>query len=161
MDDRAICDTSPIVALHRIGRLDLIAVAASQVIVPAAVVKELDAREPSDGASAAIRAIGSVRVVADAPVADRVQTYGLGSGEGQVLSQALALAPARAIVDDLAARRCAAALRIPVVGTIGLVVLARRRGVVSTARPLLLALVDAGLRVSPNLIRDVLDELGE
>ena len=40
-----------------------------------------------------------------------------------------------AVIDDLAARRCAAALGIPCRGCLGLVLLAKKRGVLSTARP--------------------------
>ncbi|WP_371258230.1 DUF3368 domain-containing protein [Thiohalocapsa sp. ML1] len=37
-----------------------------------------------------------------------------------------------AVVDDRAARRCAHVLRIPVIGTAGVVVLAKRRGFIGS-----------------------------
>jgi predicted nucleic acid-binding protein len=161
VNDVAACDASPIVALHRIGRLDLLVLAARDVVVPQAVVVELDARVPCDGAFAALGAVPAVRVVADVPFSRDVLARGLGRGESQVLSLATSVPGTRAILDDMAARRCAAELGIRVIGTIGLVALARRRGVLPAARPVLAALVDAGLRVSPGLLRSVLVELGE
>ena len=55
-----------------------------------------------------------------------------------------------AIVDDLAARRCAAALGIPVRGTLGLVLTAKQRGVIPAARPILERLRGSGMYLRPS-----------
>jgi predicted nucleic acid-binding protein len=52
-------------------------------------------------------------------------------------------------------------LGIPVTGTVGIVALAKRRGLVSAAAPIFAALEEAGLFLSRALIRDVLSDLGE
>ena len=88
MSDVAACDASPIVALHRIGRLDLLVLPARDIVVPQAVVVELEARVPSDGAVAALDAVASVRFVADLPFSREVLARGLGRGDSQVLSLA-------------------------------------------------------------------------
>lgn len=72
-------------------------------------------------------------------------------------------APTRmsAIVDDDYARRCARGLGVGTLGTCGVLVLAKRRGVIDAVEPALYALKDAGLWLSPTLIRAVLSEAGE
>jgi predicted nucleic acid-binding protein len=50
---------------------------------------------------------------------------------------------------------------IPVIGTIGVVALASQRGVITAAAPVYLALLAAGLFVSPALLKAVLADLGE
>lgn len=66
-----------------------------------------------------------------------------------------------AVLDDLAGRRCAAALRVPVIGTVGLVVRARRRGLIPTVRPILEEIRAAGLYLSDALIDQASRAVGE
>ena len=84
----------------------------------------------------------------------------VGTGESQVLGWALRGPGKVAILDDRAARRCATLLGIPVIGTVGVVALAKRRGLVSAAAPIFTALEEAGLFLSKALIREVLADLG-
>ncbi len=59
-------------------------------------------------------------------VPDSILEWGLGVGESSVLAFALGHSGTEAIIDDLAARKCAAALGIPVRGTLGIVPSAKR-----------------------------------
>ena len=60
------------------------------------------------------------------------------------------------IVDDLAARRCAATLGIPVRGTLGLVLTAKKRGVIPEARPVLEQLRQSGMYLSDRILSQAL-----
>jgi predicted nucleic acid-binding protein len=48
------------------------------------------------------------------------------------------------VLDDEAARRLAIALGLPVIGTLGILVLAKQEGIVATVRPLVEALAEVG-----------------
>ena len=50
----------------------------------------------------------------------------------------------------------AAAYRLEYTGTVGLLLLAKRRGMIAEVRPLLTRLMRAGFRVSASLYQDVL-----
>ncbi|MDP2810752.1 MAG: DUF3368 domain-containing protein [Rhodocyclaceae bacterium] len=63
--------------------------------------------------------------------------------------------------DDDYARRCAQSLGIQTLGTCGVIVLAKRRGVIAEVGPCLDALRAAGLWLSDSLVRAVLSESGE
>ncbi len=54
--------------------------------------------------------------------------WDLGAGEAAVLTWAIARRGTIAIVDDLAGRKCARAHGIPLTGTLGLVLSARKSG---------------------------------
>ena len=62
---------------------------------------------------------------------------------------------------DLAARRCAMTLDIPVRGTLGLVLLAKKRGIIPLARPVLEQLKKAGMYLSNSVINQALAQVGE
>lgn len=65
------------------------------------------------------------------------------------------------ILDDLAARRCAINLGIPVRGTVSLVIIAKQRGEIPAARPVLEGMRDCGLYLSDRLFYQTLTLVGE
>lgn len=84
----------------------------------------------------------------------------LGAGE----SATLALAHAHhleAIIDDLAGRKCAASLGIPVRGTLGIVLAAKQCGLIPKARPVIEDMMRAGLYLSRRVLEQALRRVGE
>jgi predicted nucleic acid-binding protein len=94
-------------------------------------------------------------------VPDAIATWDLGAGESAVLTWAYSHPGSLAVLDDLAARTCAAVLGVPVEGTLGLAMLAKRRGRVRTARSLVDELRRAGLYLSDSVMREALSLVGE
>jgi predicted nucleic acid-binding protein len=85
----------------------------------------------------------------------------LGDGESSVLAWAYQYPGTEVIVDDLAARRCAAALGLPVRGTLGLVLIAKQRGAITAARPVLERLRQSGMYLSDSVLNQALALVGE
>jgi hypothetical protein len=82
------------------------------------------------------------------------------------VGEAAAIALARSeggllLMDDDRGRRLALRLGLAVKGTLGILVLAKRRGHVEHVRPLLDALLKQGIRVSGTLVDATLREVGE
>lgn len=161
MVDVWICNSSPLISLARIRRLDLIESLAAQVVVPATVIREIESGDSRDAAVAAVRSSSGLRVVPDVEVSAEVRSWQLDPGESQVLAMALERVGCGVVIDDLAARRCAARASVPMIGTIGLVALARQRGTLKAAAPVYRALRDAGLFLAPALIKAVLAQFDE
>jgi len=156
VSERWVVDASPLIVLGTIGRLDLLTALAEDVIVPEIVAQEVLRVE--DEASRAL-AQGSLRTESVDPD-DLVIRWGLGAGETAVLSFAKRHGYV-ALIDDLAGRRCASVIGIPTRGTLGVVFLAKQRGIIASAADLLAQLRDAGLYLSPHLIADALSLVGE
>ena len=66
-----------------------------------------------------------------------------------------------AIIDDLAGRNCAKFLKIPVRGTLGIILVARKRGVIPAARPMIETLLRAGLYLSKSVLDEALKRVDE
>jgi len=156
-----ICNSSPLISLARIRRLDLIESLAVEVLVPATVMREIEAGGSRDAAVTAVRSSLRLRAVPDVDVSAVVRSWQLDPGESQVLAMALGNAGCGVVIDDRAARRCAARASVPMIGTIGLVALARQRGTLKAAAPVYRALRDAGLFLAPALIKAVLAQFDE
>jgi len=60
-------------------------------------------------------------------------------------------------LDDMQGRQVAEALGLPAAGTLGLLLRAKRAGLVPAVRPLMDAVVVEGFHVSPELYRVMLD----
>jgi predicted nucleic acid-binding protein len=154
-----VVNASPLLVLGRAGRLDLLKLLGERVLVPDAVATEV--RAHSDEAARALDAETWIEVVSHEPILEVVSGWDLGAGESAVLSWALTHPGALAILDDYAARKCAGVLGVKVMGTLGLALLAKKKGVISEARPLVSELCKAGLYLSDPLIRDALALVGE
>lgn len=161
MAEAYIFNASPIIALGRLRRLDWLRHFGPRLMVPAAILRELEAGDARDGVATLVKQTSWLSVVDDVAVPRQVGEWKLDAGETQVMAQALAQEEAIVVLDDLAARRCARALELRMMGTAGLVAILTRRGVIPRAAPVLHALQEKGFRISTELIDQVLRELGE
>jgi predicted nucleic acid-binding protein len=102
-----------------------------------------------------------IQVLDPIPVPAVIQAWDLGPGESAVLAWAQLHPETEAIIDDLAARRCARVLGIGVRGTLGLLLLAKQRGRIARARPVLDALRREGMYLSDRVVDEALALVGE
>ncbi len=98
--------------------------------------------------------------MSDIAVPDSILGWDLGAGESQVLAHCLASGHL-AVLDDGEARAAAKVHAVPLVGTLGVILRARRAGLVPAARPLVEALLDFGSYLAADLVREALAKVGE
>ena len=153
-----IVNASPVITLAKAGYLHLFDTLAAAVLIPEAVAQEILNGPPSDPARKALES-GWGRRLSPSNIPEMILEWGLGAGESAVLSLALEQRKCTAVLDDDAARRCALALGIPLVGTLGAVLRAKRKGVIPSAIPVLRALRAAGMRLDDRTIRDALSKV--
>jgi predicted nucleic acid-binding protein len=157
----AVVNASPLIYLSSAGHLDLLCLAGAPIVVPEAVAREVLRWGEDDPARRALANVQWLRTVPDPPVPAAITAWDLGAGESVVLGWALAHPGVTAVIDDLAARRCAQALRLPVRGTLGLVLTARSRGSIPSARRVLGELREAGMYLSDAVADRALALVGE
>jgi predicted nucleic acid-binding protein len=86
--------------------------------------------------------------------------WDLGLGESQVIAHGIG-GSRWAVLDDRAARRCAAAHSVPVIGTLGVVLRAKKNWQIESARPLVQELIAAGMFLDDEFVDRVLASIGE
>jgi predicted nucleic acid-binding protein len=161
MDEAAVLDASPLILLARAGLLDLVRGLRLRVVVPAAVLEEIQRKGPDDVTARAVAAADWLEHAPRAPVPAVVAAWDLGQDESAVLAWALAQPGSLAVLDDRAARRCAQTLRIPLLGTAGAVLVAKRRGRIPLVRPALERLVACGMYLADATLSELLRRAGE
>jgi predicted nucleic acid-binding protein len=100
------------------------------------------------------------RQVPDTTVPVAVEHWDLGPGESQVIAHGLG-GLRWVVLDDLAARRCAASHGLAVIGSLGVVLRSKQRGLLDEARPWVTKLIEAGMFVDVKLLDVALDSVGE
>lgn len=160
MAERAGVDASPLIFLAHAGLLDLLQLAAEDMVVPEPVAAEILRRGDSDATVKGLRERTWLRIVASPPVPASIERWDLGAGESAVLAWCLAHR-AEAIIDDRSGRRCATTHGLPVRGTLGLVLLAKRLGQIEAARPVLEGMRRSGMYLSGRILEQSLALVGE
>ncbi len=145
MIERAVTNTACVIALERIERLDFLPRVIAQVFAPPAVRSELRTAVPWL----------TVQAPTNIPLLTLLTTQ-LGAGEAGAIALALELGDARVILDDKKARGLARGVGLTVIGTLGVLLLAKRQGMLPRIEPLLAALREAQFHMSPALYREVL-----
>ena len=154
-------NASPVILLAKVDEIDLLSRLADTLIIPAAVAEEIHAGAASDPARHWIQGPGQEFVHVLETIPPEVAAWDLGRGEAAVLSWARSREAWTALLDDGAARRAARAFDISVSGTLGVVLTAKEEGEIKQVRPMMEALVQAGLRASELLLEQTLRLAGE
>jgi len=158
---RWVVNASPVILLGEIGYLNLLTELSRTLVIPEAVGVEIHAGPQEDVAQRWLEAEGHAYLRQSAPVDTAIAGWDLGAGESAVLTWARQHPEYEAVLDDRAARNCAVALGIPVRGTLGVLLLAKREGLLDQVQPAFAALVKAGLRIAPEILQAALRLAGE
>ena len=145
----AVLDSTCLIGLERIGRLDLLTALLDPVLAPPTVIAEFGF-QPAWLTVAAPTNIGTVAALN--------LTVDVGEAEAIALAHERRC---RSILDDRKARAVAVRLGVPVTGTVGLLLKAKQAGVLSAILPLLDALEAHHFHVSRALRVEALRLAGE
>lgn len=158
--ENVVVNSSPLIVLFRSGQADLFPRLFKKVVVPDQVYEEIMSGKEDDAAKISLPKtpwIKRKKVTLSLPVA----AWNLGEGESAVFSFAIGKPEYRAVVDDLVARRCARSFGVKTIGTGGLLVLAKRRGIINSVKDRVRQLMDAGLYLSDAVVQLLISEAGE
>jgi len=122
--EQAVINASPLILLSRSHHLDLLQAFAPEIWVPEPVAEEIQHRGLKDVTARAIEEVLWLIPQSVSAIPNPIIEWRLGAGESSVLALALAQPGTEAIIDDLAGRKCAASLHIPVRSTLGIVLVA-------------------------------------
>jgi len=167
-----IADAGPLIALARMGQIALLPQLFGQVTLTTQVANELTQGGMFPDTEALVQALQQPWLVTvDLPppqlleCADWIHVHQIDMGEASALvlaSHAKAQGSAvLLIVDEARGRAAAQHADIAIIGTAGLMLLAKDKGWLQAVKPLLLALQAQGYYLSDRLVQAVLRQAGE
>ena len=158
---KVVLNTSPQILLAKIGRLDLLTQLYSDILVPASVLDELEAKPGEIEKIQALIQGGDFQVQKAANEnIDRIPAD-LGVGEREAIALAIEKNADLVILDDREGREIARSRGLSVTGTIGILVEARERGLIPSIRLELDRLIEAGMWLNEAFYHRILQEFGE
>jgi predicted nucleic acid-binding protein len=158
-----ISNASPLIALIRIGQLDLLRQLYSEIIIPDAVWHEVVVEGADQPGAEVVSSASWIvrRTVTNRPLAHGLQQE-LDAGEAEAIALAVEIDDALLLMDERLGRDTARHFGIRYTGVVGVLIEAKHKELVQAIQTHLDALRDlAGLRVSEALYRRVLQDEGE
>jgi predicted nucleic acid-binding protein len=157
-----VSNSSPLIALGRIQRLDLMPALFPGIVVPTAVYQEVVVQGASQPGASTLGNAAWLRVQ---PVQHtnsvRYLLATLEQGEAEAIVLAQELQANWLLLDEIKARTAARQLGLRVIGVAGILVLAKQQGLIPTVRPLLDSLLIHHFRISIRVIHAALVAAGE
>ena len=154
-----VADSSALIALASCNALHHLEKIFGSVIVPQAVFDEVTAADKDHAL-----ALGSY-------LADKVRSVDMSAfvyldafadlGETQAMVLYKASQADYLLIDDKRGRRVAQLNQINIIGSLGVLVLAKRLGLVPAIEPLIAQITNSTVYIAPGLIDDVLSMVGE
>lgn len=158
---RVIVNSTPLIILCNIGQLSILKELYEEIVIPEAVYKEVTAKIDS-----ACRQIISADWIHIERIKDNSEKkmYKAKLHDGEVEVMILAQEDKKAelvIIDDNAAKKTAKYLGLTVTGTIGIILKAKERGIITEIHSVLEDMKRKGFYISSHLEQMILEQAGE
>ena len=153
MEKVFVLNSSPIISLSKAG-LNFI-LEKLIIKIPQDVAIELSHEKYVDEAREFI-ITNQNKIISDYVISDKIRDWGLGNGESSVLSVVLKQKDWIAVIDDGEARKCAKVYNLNLTGTIGLILIDYKIGLIDSLEQAFYSIKNAGLYLNENLISDLL-----
>lgn len=158
-----ICNATPLINFAGINRLDLLQSIFQKVIIPQAVYQETtQSNFPSS--SLIINAIKQENwlQVKQVDLIPKDISYLLDAGEREVITLALSLNENKVLLDEQEARKVAQTFKLKIIGTLGILILAKKNNLISEVKPLLDNMIkNSQYWVNKSLYKQVLKSVNE
>lgn len=158
-----VSNTSPITNLAAVGQLDLLQQLYTSIIIPQAVYDEMAGLDYTVPGTIQVQTLSWIQTqqVVDRTLVTELQTE-LDEGESEAIALAVELIADRLLIDDYAGRIVASRLGLNITGLLGVLLVAKRRGLILSVKPVIDDLIaQAGFRISQKLYANVLQSAGE
>lgn len=156
-----ISDTTPIISLIKIQRLDLLEKLFGEVLIPEAVFRELTTNETFKNESTIVK---SSKFIKTSPIKNKKSleilqaASGLDDGESEAIILADELKSDVLIIDERKGRKVAQNLGIVITGTVGILIQAHYENMISEEEVKICFeyLKNSSIRLSDSLIQEAL-----
>ncbi|MEC4817285.1 MAG: DUF3368 domain-containing protein [Scytonema sp. PMC 1069.18] len=152
-----VSDTTPISELAKVDHLDLLPKLFGQVLIPQGVFNELQVgQHPAAEFVQNLSWLEVVTVENQQVVEELQKSCNLHLGESEAIALAEEIGASQLLIDEKAARKVAMARKLPLIGTVGILLLAKRRCLLDSVQDILDEMQVKGTRMSERLYVQVL-----
>ena len=159
---KVIVNSTPLIALCHVNRLDVLKELYGEVTIPQAVYDEISVKENSVCKKTVDEALEWIHVQKIQNIMAKAMFKSqLHDGEVEVMILAKEQDADIVIIDDQNAKKYAKYLGLPVTGTLGILIRAKQEGYIAELKPILDVMVQNGIYIKTSLIEHCLELVGE
>ena len=159
---KVIVNTTPLIALCHVGQLDVLKKIYGEISIPQAVYREPSEKEESICKKQVDNALDWIHVEKiENQMAKSMFKTQLHDGEVEVMILAKEKNADIVIIDDANAKKHAKYLKLPVTGTLGVLIKAKRQGYISELKSIIQEMIDKNIYISEKLMRLCLEQVNE
>jgi predicted nucleic acid-binding protein len=151
MSKTIISDTSCFIVLSKIGELEILQQLFNNIITTPEIADEFGETLPE---------WVEIVCVKDKDKQQLLEVQ-VDKGEASAMALALEIDDTLLIIDDYKARKLAKTLKIAYTGTIGILIIAKQRGIIEAVKPILAKIKETNFRISAELELQILIEAKE
>jgi predicted nucleic acid-binding protein len=159
-----VADAGPLIGLARVDVLSILKDLYGEVLIPPRVADELELSQGRPGSRPLATAVADGWLQIEAPHRTedlRSLELLLDAGEAEAILLAEEHPGDLLLIDERRGRSVAKGRGVPVIGTGGVLLFAKRQGRIERVLPALSRLAEAGYRLSPALRREIVELAGE
>ena len=161
MNKSIIINTSPWIALSLCKQTSLLDKLYEEVFMPAAIKDEILAGGKKEVGIKELNESGWLKVEKVKDIKKVKLLYELERGEAEVIILALEKGIKLVLIDEKIARLQAKVLNLEVMGTLGLLLKAKKRKLIENIKPLINSIIKGGYWLKEDIIEGILKEAGE
>lgn len=155
-----IADSSPLITLALIDKLEILELLFKEVIISEGVYEEIIKKDKPKSTKLKEYFKNNVKTVSNI-IAVNILKQDIDLGEAESIVLALELKIEDILIDDLKGRKYAKIEGLKIIGSMGLLLEAKRRGFIKEIKPLLEILIKNNIRLGDALIEQVLKTANE
>ena len=156
---RVVVNTTPLIALSGIGKLNILKDMYGEIFIPKAVYDEVKLEPAYSEVNSSLDWINVVDI--DNNVYAKMFSTRLHAGEVEAIMYAIDTKADLIVLDDKLARKTAKYMGLTVTGTLGVVIKAKEIGYIEAVKPIMNMLIQNGLYISADVQKMVLDMVDE
>jgi len=161
MKKSAVINTSPWIALCAAGQAELLRKLFENIVMPDAVHDEIRAGGKKGIGVRELEKADWLQIMNIRDVSKIVLLHELDRGEAEVIILAQEQGITQVIIDEKIARMQAQVSGLAVTGTLGLLLRAKRLGLIDQISPLTENILKAGIYIHREIVKGILQEAGE
>ncbi|KCZ72193.1 putative nucleic acid-binding protein, contains PIN domain [Candidatus Methanoperedens nitroreducens] len=159
---KVVCNSSPLIHLAKIGKLELLRDFFEKVLIPEAVYKEcvIDGKDRDDSSNIKNASWLRVAKIKNIELKKALNSF-LDEGESEAIALALQEEADLILLDDYEAREFARVYKLKIIGTIGILLKAKHTGRIASLGAVLDELGETGFWLNEDLRSEILRDAGE
>ncbi|MBN2636828.1 MAG: DUF3368 domain-containing protein [Prolixibacteraceae bacterium] len=151
---KVVSNTTPLISLLKLSKIEILKDLYSEIVIPRAVYKEFKAGKDKEF----YQDLSRIKWIKIKDIKDELSVkyfLDLDAGEAETIILASEIEADTVILDEKLGRIYAKHAGLKVTGTIGVLVKAKKEGLIDQVKPLLMELTEKGVWINERLIAEV------